>query len=235
MKESFSEYKKKIEQSLLNIDYLYSGDVISSCDREYFEIKKSPLTSSIFIINSIINIYNESFQNMIDKSVEVLIAEEGLSTFDKQVKIFDFIYSKGIGVSSVFASHKSKKFFEISSKPPELTPENRDESWCHMSLPGYFHSIDRHIDVGVESFYSPLIKEVTGESIMYVIDRPIQSFVWIIQNMDYIIEPISGSNTEWRHKIKYNFYDCDFKSYKIIIKNFSNIRESKINEILNGN
>jgi hypothetical protein len=224
VRESFSEYKKTIEHNLLNINYLYSGDVISSSDKEYSEIKSSPLTSPIFIINSIVNIYNESFQNMIDKSTDILIPEEGLLLGEKR-NIFDLIHSKGVGVSYIFTSDKSKSFLGILNKPS-----------AHRSLPGYLYSVGKNIDIGVEAFYSPLIKEQDkNDSIMYVSDRAIQSFVWIIQNMDYIIEPVDETNTKWCHKIKYKFYDCNFKSYKIIIKNISGIRELKINKILNGN
>jgi hypothetical protein len=73
VRESFSEYKKTLEQNLMNICYLYNVDVISSIESQYIEVKNSPLTYPSFIINSIINIYQESIDIMISKSKEFII------------------------------------------------------------------------------------------------------------------------------------------------------------------
>ena len=96
MRESFTEYKKTLEQNLMNISYLYNGDVISSADSCYIEIKNSPLTSPSFIINSISNIYQESIDIMISKSKEFIIPLESLNDVGKEVNMFDKISELGI-------------------------------------------------------------------------------------------------------------------------------------------
>ena len=79
MRESFSEYKKVLEQNLMKVSHLYNGDVISSIDSQYTEIKNSPLTSPSFIINSIVKIYQESIDIMIGKSKEYIIPLESIN------------------------------------------------------------------------------------------------------------------------------------------------------------
>jgi hypothetical protein len=71
------------------------------------------------------------------------------------------------------------------------------------------------------------------ELTLYVVDNSIQSLVYSLQNMDYVIEPIDNNNFEWKHTINYNLYDCRFNSYKISIKDVSKLRNDKINKILN--
>jgi hypothetical protein len=102
VRESFTEYKKTLEQNLMSISYLYNGDVISSVDSQYTEIKNSPLTSPSFIINSIINIYQESFDIMISKSKEFIIPLESLMEVGKDVSMFDKISELGIKPIYIF-------------------------------------------------------------------------------------------------------------------------------------
>jgi hypothetical protein len=60
VKESFEEYKKTIEDNLINFTYLYDGDVIDSEIRYYEEIRNNNKVSPNFIINFIKKIYDES-------------------------------------------------------------------------------------------------------------------------------------------------------------------------------
>jgi hypothetical protein len=224
VRESFSEYKKTLEQNLMNISYLYNGDVISSIDSHYTEIKNSPLTSPSFIINSIINIYQQSFDMMLNKCKEFVIPEESISGLGKQGNLFDKISELGINSNYIFCSDKGKKLFG---------PTN---SWKNTSaFPSYFYSIDKYIGLNVEVFYSPLVKEDDDEIVLYVVDNSIQSLVYSIQNMDYGIEANDKDNLEWKHTMIYNLYDCRFSSYKLSIRNVSRLRHDKINKILNGN
>ena len=223
MRESFSEYKKTLEQNLMNISYLYNGDVISSIDSQYTEIKNSPLTSPSFIINSIVNIYQESFDIMISKSKEFVIPLESIGALGKQGNLFDRISELGIKPVYIFCSDKSKKLFGITKSPGTTS-----------AFPSYFYNIDKYPHINLEIFYTPLIKE-DDESILYVVDNSIQSLVYSIQNMDYKIEPNDENNTEWKHTMIYNLYDCRFNSYKLSIRNVSRLRHDKINKILNGN
>ena len=206
----------------MNISYLYNGDVISSIDSHYTEVKNSPLTSPSFIINSIINIYQESFDIMISKSKEFVIPLESLGDFRQEV-IFDRINELGIKPVYIFCSDKGKKLFGITKSPGTTS-----------AFPSYFYNIDKYPHINLEIFYTPLIKE-DDESILYVVDNSIQSLVYSIQNMDYKIEPNDDNNTEWKHTMIYNLYDCRFNSYKLSIRNVSRLRNDKINKILNGN
>lgn len=224
MRESFTEYKKTLEQNLMNISYLYNGDVISSADSCYIEIKNSPLTSPSFIINSISNIYQESIDIMINKSKEFIIPLESLNDVGKDVNMFDKISELGIKPLYIFCSDKSRKLFGISKSKTNTS-----------AFPSYFYPIDKYIGINVDVFYSPLIKDDDDELILYVVDRSIQSLVYSIQNMDYKIEQNDKDNIEWKHTMEYNLYDCRFNSYRLSIKNLSKLRNDKINKILNGN
>ena len=224
MRESFTEYKKTLEQNLMSISYLYNGDVISSHDSCYIEIKNSPLTSPSFIINSIVNIYQESFDIMVSKSKEFIIPLESINDIGKDVNIFDKISELGINPLYVFCSDKSKKLFGISKNLNNTS-----------AFPSYFYNIDKYIGINVEVFYSPLVKEESDEMVLYVVDKSIQSLVYSIQNMDYKIEQNDKDNIEWKHTMEYNLYDCRFNSYRLSIKNLSKLRNDKINKILNGN
>lgn len=224
MRESFTEYKKTLEQNLMNISYLYNGDVISSIDSQYTEIKNSPLTSPSFIISSIANIYKESFDIMIGKSKEFVIPEESIGGLGKQGNLFDKISELGIKSNYIFCSDKGKKLFG---------PINSHINTS--AFPSYFYSIDKYIGLNTEVFYSPFVKEDDDEIVLYVVDNSIQSLVYSVQNMDYKIEANDKDNTEWKHTMFYNLYDCRFNSYKLSIRNVSRLRHDKINKILNGN
>ncbi len=224
MRESFSEYKKTLEQNLMNISYLYNGDVISSIDPHYTEVKNSPLTSPSFIINSMVNIYQESIDIMISKSKEFIIPLESLNDVGKNVNMFDKISELGIKPLYIFCSDKSRKIFGISKSKTNTS-----------AFPSYFYPIDKFIGINVDVFYSPLINDDEDEMVIYVVDNSIQSLVYSIQNMDYKIEPNDEKNIEWKHTMFYNLYDCRFNSYKLSIRNVSRLRNDKINKILNDN
>jgi hypothetical protein len=221
VRESFSEYKKVLEQNLMKVSHLYNGDVISSIDSQYTEIKNSPLTSPSFIINSIVKIYQESIDIMIGKSKEYIIPLESINK-TKDINIFDKISELGIKPLYIFCSDKSRKIFGL------IKSKNNTSAF-----PSYFYSIDKYVGMNVDVFYSPLIKD-DDELTLYVVDNSIQSLVYSLQNMDYVIEPIDNNNLEWKHTINYNLYDCRFNSYKLSIKDVSKLRNDKINKILNG-
>ena len=226
MRESFSEYKKTIEQNLMGITYLYDGDALSSIDESYTEVKENPLTSPTFIINTIIEIYNKSFTNMVSKSKEVTIPEESLLDFN----ILDKINEIGIHPLYIFVSTKGSKLF------------NAKKQEVNRPFPGYFYHIEKFPGLNLSIYYSPLIDESDGETILYVTDKSFQSLVYSIQNMDYKITTQNEMNGEkpyneikWLHTLDYKLYDCNYNSYKIIIKNVSKLRDDKIDQILNGN
>lgn len=206
----------------MKVSYLYNGDVISSTDSQYTEIKNSPLTSPSFIINGIVNIYQESFNMVFSKSREFIVPIESINS--KDINMFDKISELGIKPLYIFCSDKSRKIFGISKSSNNTS-----------AFPSYFYSIDKYIGMNVDVFYSPLVVEDEDEMVLYVVDNSIQSLVYSIQNMDYTIEPIDDDNIEWKHTINYNLYDCRFNSYKLSIREISRLRNDKINKILNGN
>jgi len=222
VRESFDEYKKTIESNISNISFLYNGDVLSSTNSSYSQFKSSQSTSPSFIISTIENIYNESFKMMVDKSKIIIISKESIKlSVGGKGNIIDVIMGElKLKPTYIFTSEKSKKLF--------TTVRMLDKT---RSFPGYFYKIDSYNNLNLELFHSPLIEEVEGESIMYLVDSGIQSLVYSIQNMTYDIEEVED---KWKHTINYSLYDCDFKSYKLIIKDLIKMREYKINQLLNG-
>lgn len=215
MRESFSEYKKTLEMNLMKITYLYDGDIISSVEKDYSEIKTNPLTSPSFIINAIINIYNESFNNMVLKSREIIISEESTNNPNWLYNIMpDSLY--------IFVSENGRKHLD-----------GRIESG--HAFPGYFYNFGTYVTGCniAKVYYSPIIEELEDERVYFITDKSIQSLVYSIQNMDYLID--QNGDGEWKHTIKYNLYDCKFNSYKLVVKNISKIRDDKINQVLDGN
>jgi hypothetical protein len=225
VKESFEEYKKTLEPNLSNLSFLYNGDVLSSTDSYYSNIKSSEKTSPSFIISTIENIYNESFKMMIDKSETIVISKESIKlSVGGKGNIIDVIIGElKLKPSYIFTSNKSKTFFSSLKRVDDT-----------RSFPGYFYNIERYSNMNLEIFYSPLIEETEGESIMYLVDSGIQSLVYSIQNMTYDIERVDEFD-KWKHTINYTLYDCNYKSYKLIIKDLSKIREDKINKLLDAN
>ena len=207
----------------MKVSHLYNGDVISSIDSQYTEIKNSPLTSPSFIINSIVDIYQKSMDIMIGKSKEYIIPLESMSKA-KEINMFDKISELGIKPLYIFCSDKSRKIFGLVKSKSNTS-----------AFSSYFYSIDKYVGMNVDVFYSPLVKDDDDDEMnLYVVDNSIQSLVYSLQNMDYVIEPIDNNNFEWKHTINYNLYDCRFNSYKISIKDVSKLRNDKINKILNG-
>jgi hypothetical protein len=225
VRESFDEYKKTIESNISNISFLYNGDVLSSTDSYYTHVLSSQSTSPSFIIKTIENIYNESFKMMDDRSEAIVISKESIKlSAGGKGNIIDVIMGElKLKPTYIFTSEKSKTFFSSIKKLDNT-----------RSFPGYFYNIDRYNNMNLEIFHSPIIEEDKGESIMYLVDSGIQSLVYSIQNMTYEVEKVVEFD-KWKHTINYSLYDCKYKSYKLIIKDLSKIREDKINKILDGN
>ena len=210
MRETFSEYKKTLELNLIRFNYLYSGDVISHISSSYSEIRNNDLRSPTFIINSIVNIYNESINNMISRSNKTIILEH------KKIFQKNNIYS-GYNILSELDKMGIQTTYHFY---PDIEMFKRNIS--NGSFPSYFYS-----DLVRMSKYflrCPLIDE--DEVVIYATDAAIQSLVYSIQNMEYIIEYNN-------HIMKYDLYDCKYNSYKIIIRDISKYRDVQINKILN--
>ena len=124
----------------------------------------------------------------------------------------------------LFFSNKSNKNLSLG----HTIVDTRDSK---LFLPDYFARKFRLMSSGVEvsSFYSPLIKDSEDDCHFYLVDKPIQSMVWSLQNMTYDINKGFSSNL---HSIKLPIYNCDYSSLRIRVINTQKLREEKINSIL---
>lgn len=211
--ESFLSYKKTLDNFFSNISYLYNGDAISSIDSSYSEIKEYSCLSTKFIIDVISNIYKESYELMVEKSKLVSISDKMLNEYLLKINWIDFFKEYcDITKNYIFCGEKMKKHFKSL-----FTNQ-------YKFLPDYFSAI------GDSAYFNPYIIENEGDSIIYITDGGIQSLVYIIQNMDYEVEKIS--DTEWKHIMNYNLYNCDYNSCKLVIKDLIKLRNDKINSII---
>ncbi len=229
MWESFSDYKKTIESNLINISFLYSGDVIKSSEFTYSEVRNNPLISPSFIINCLINIYNKSFEEMMNKSEKIFLTEELFFKNEKENKNFSQTLKElNICHDYIFTSGKNSIFFV----PCTIQP--------NKPFPNYFYE-SKNFEPNVDVLISPLIEESESETVIFLTNKPIQSLVYSIQNMDYKVIPDKNNSESfpnlmrWTHEIKYPFYYCDYKSIKLTIRDISSIRDKKISELFNDN
>ena len=210
VKESFNEYKKTIDKALLGIGYLYSDDInFSIPEKSYSEIKDNPSTSPSVIIKCIEEIYKDSFNLIKERSIEVVIPDNGC------IDINDLLYNQN---KYFFTSKSSYKFI---GKSLFFSIDNK------RGLPGYFYDISANN--GYKIYYSPEVEEEEDSFTIYATDKPFQSLVYALQNMEY---KVSDYNDRFIHEINYTLYNCNFTSYKFIIKNLTKMRNDKLIEIL---
>jgi hypothetical protein len=218
----FHKHKKTLEDFLQSIDFIYSGDIITSTDKKVVEkFKHSSFSASLFR-KLMIEIYNYSIQNMFDKSKEIIVHRNSFSD------IHDLMDRLKIDPKIIFYSTNSNLNLQLGGHLVE--PEDDGHSY----LPNYFTRRFKIMAYNreVSAYYSPLIEDDLDDCHFYLVDRPIQSMVWSLQNMDYSITKGFSSN---EHSIKSPIYDCDFEVYKIRVVNTQKLREDKINSILNEN
>lgn len=218
----FHKHKKTLEDFLQSIDFIYSGDIITSTDKKVVEkFKHSSFSASLFR-KLMIEIYNYSIQNMFDKSKEIIVHRNSFSD------IYDLMDRLKMDPKIIFYSTNSNLNLQLGSHLVE--PEDDGHSY----LPNYFTRRFKLMAYNREAsaYYSPLIEDDIDDCHFYLVDRPIQSMVWSLQNMDYSITKGFSSN---EHSIKSPIYDCDFEVYKIRVVNTQKLREDKINSILNDN
>ena len=227
MRESFEEYKSTLEANLINFTYLYDGNVSSSSKEVYQEILSHNQTSPKVIINCIIDIYNISIDKMMEKSIDYIIPSD-----IKEVKrnainhygsishyIDDLQKNMNFNPTYIFTSTNGRSMF----LPINPVGDNKP-------FPSYFYELRKYNNKRYDTYLSPVIDDNEEEVCVYVVDEAIQSLVYSIQNMDYVIEEVGGL---YKHIINYDFYDCDFTCYKLIIRDLSKMRDIKINTILN--
>jgi hypothetical protein len=230
MRESFDEYKSTIETNVMNITYLYDGDVISSVNGSYSEILSHNRSSTLPIVNCISDIYNKSIYSMMNKSVEKNISIRDIdkldvvpsNTDDNIFYYIDKLKDNNFNPLYVFCSENSRKLFGITRNNISNRP-----------FPSYFYDIHKYHSQNYSLYICPLLRDNENESHVYVTNKSIQSLVYSIQNMDYVVEDFG--NGSYKHTIHYKLYDCDFTCYKLNIKSISRLREDKINKLLSEN
>jgi hypothetical protein len=216
---NFDNYKKSLENFLQSIDFIYSGDVINSVDKKYVNKLKNSSFSAQLFREMMIDIYNYSFEKMFEKSKEIIIHSSSFSD------IYELIDKIPINPKILFYSTNSQMNLGLGSHL---------EDGGHIYLPSYFTRRFKLMSYGkeVSSYYSPLILDEVDDCHFYLVDKPIQSMVWSLQNMNYSVNKVVSSN---EHLIEIPVYNCDYEVYKVRVVNTQKFRNDKINSVLNDN
>jgi hypothetical protein len=214
-------YKKTLEDFLQTIDFIYSGDVISSIDKTYIQKFKHSSFSANLCKDVMIDIYNWSFDQMKINSKEIIIHRNNF------LDVYELMNNIPINPKILFYSVNSNMNLGLGS---HVLEEDDGKGY----LPSYFTRRFKLMSYGkeVSAYYSPQIEDNVDDCQFYLVDRPIQSMVWSLQNMNYSINRSFSSN---EHTVKIPIYNCDFESYRIRVVNTQKLREDKINLILNDN
>ncbi len=216
----FSDYKKSLEDLLQNISFLYSGDVKSSEDRVISRNLKHRSFSADLMKLVLIDIYQDSISYLVENSNKVSVS---LMNFEGVHQLFNLF-------TNTNTKSPSFLFYRNDIHLPQSLKMVSDNNF----LPDYFYSKDVILSANdnVMCYFSPVIKDELDDSQIIVVDGPIQSLVWTLQNMTYEIkECVDG----YEHIVNYKFYYCDFNSTVYHIKDVHKLREEKINTLLNDN
>lgn len=218
--QSIDNFKKSLEDYLEKSEFLYAGDVINSVDKLYTKKLKHTSFSAEFMKDVMIDIYNYSFQKMFENCKEVVVHRNNFSD------IHDFLRKLPQKNTLLFYSHHSNNNLNLGHS---FISQTKD-----LYLPDYFIKNFKVISSGIEvsAFYSPEIKDSVDDCHFYIVDKPIQSLVYSLQNMSYKIHK-GFSSTE--HVVKIPVYNCDFEATRVRVINTQKLREEKINSILYDN
>jgi len=218
---NFGKHKKTLEDFLQTVDFIYSGDVISSTDLNFCRELDHSSFSAILFRDLMIDVYQHSFDIMINKSKEIIIHR------DNFLDIYKLMDEISINPKILFYSNSSNMNLNLGGKFLE-------DDDGHSYLPNYFSRRFKLLSNNreVSAYYSPLIKDSIDDCHFYLIDRPIQSMVWSIQNMSYSVNKKNKIN---EHNLILPIYECDYNSYKIRVVNTQKLRNDKINSLLDGN
>jgi hypothetical protein len=218
--DPLSDYKKSLEDLLQKISFLYSGDVKSSEDRVISKNLKHRSFSADLMKLVLIDIYQDSISYLVENSNQVSVP---LMKFEGVHQLFNLFNT---------STNKSPRFLFYRNQIH--LPQSLEMTGHTNFLPNYFYSKHMLLSINddVECYYSPSIKDDLDDSQIIIVDNPIQSLVWTLQNMTYEIkECVDG----YEHIINYKFYCCDFNSTVYHIKDVSKLRQEKINTLLNDN
>ena len=162
---SFSDYKKTLEDLLQNISFLYSGDVISSEDRTMTMDVKHNSFSPELMKNVLLDIYNDSITKMIENSEEVSISTSNLKDIYQ-------LMDMNTNSKYLFYSSNSNLNLNISS--------HLEGEFGSYFLPSYFNQRIKlsSYSSDISAYFSPVIKDSIDEYEILFVDKPIQSLVW---------------------------------------------------------
>ncbi len=222
MNQTFSEYKKTIDDFLTGIDFIYSGDIINSEKLKFSRKLNNRTFSSIFISEIICEIYNWSFKKMFEKSKEIVVHRS------KFIDVYELMEQFNLNPRLLFYSKNSNLNLNLGD---HLNGDAKNNGY----LPGYFIRRFKLMTFGkeVSAYYSPNIEDSSDDCNFYLSDNSNQSMVWSLQNMEYQI--IDLNNGLYEHVVNVPVYNCNYNSYKIRVIDTQKIREEKIDILLNGN
>ena len=222
----FENYKKSLEDYLQSVEFIYSGDIISSTNLRLSEKKQHSSFSADLFSKLMIEIYNLSIKKMFEKSKDIIIHR---NNFVDVYQVIDKLHSNGFSSKLLFFSNNSNSNLNLGGNNIFKEPEDG-----HTFLPTYFTRQFKMMSFGVDvsCFFCPIIEDNVDDCHFYIVDKPIQSMVWSLQNIDYSINKSFSMN---EHQIKIPIYDCDYNVYRVRVVNTQKLREDKINSILNDN
>jgi hypothetical protein len=217
----FLKYKKQLEDYLIKMDFMFSGDVINSKNLKFKKDIRHQSFSSIFISEIMVEIYNWSFEKMMEKSKDIIVHR------NKFTNLYGLLNECNINTQIIFYSKNSNINLNLGALGGFINEKN-----TRGYLPSYFTRSFKLTTQGndVSVYYSPLIEDTEDDCYIYLVDRPIQSMVWSLQNMTYDILEKESS-----HEVNIPVYYCDYNVHRVRIIDTQKIREEKINTLLDGN
>jgi hypothetical protein len=165
--------------------------------------------------------FNESIEYIIPSDLKE-VKSNAISHYGSILHYIDVLHKDlNFDPTYIFTSINGQSMF----LPIKSLPNNKP-------FPNYFYELQRYNNKGYDLYLSPNIEDSVDEAFVYVTDKSIQSLVYSIQNMEYLIEYDNGL---YKHTINYDFYDCDFTCYKLVVRDLARLRDIKISNILNEN
>jgi hypothetical protein len=215
--DDFQHHKRFLESKLIEIPFLYSGDVIKSHHITEHSVGDTDSYQEKLVNLQVENIYNWSFMQMQIKSTEIKIEKTEHITIDD--------------IISKIPHHCNFMFFSNNFIFEFLEPHS---GHLQFEIDGVFEQFSKTFRLNllgreISAFQSPLIEDSLKQLVVYFTDKPIQSFVWTSQNMNY---DICFNQSGYKHTVSYPVYQCDYLAYRVVISDTQYLRQEKINQIL---
>lgn len=217
---NLNNFKTLLEGQLEQTEFIYAGDVIDSTTSLFSQSIEGHEFSPDLVTEMLTEVYNQSFQDMVDNCSEITINRRDFKD------LYNVIEELSWTPTILFFSTREGLNLELEG---ELVA-NLDDF-----IPPYFSkryqlrvsslALNGRRDLEISAFFSPLIGESATESVFYLVDRPIQSLVWSLQNLEYQIEPN-------QHLITLPVYRCNFQALKIRVVDTQKLRDNKINRVI---